>query len=64
MSDIPNAVRWCVISSGEQQKCADMSVAFQSKGLTPNINCVYGDSVTDCMKKIKVTEISLLVLSP
>lgn len=49
-----DVLRWCVLSSGEQQKCGDMGSEFQKKGLTPAIKCIYGDSVTDCMKKIKV----------
>lgn len=57
--DVPGVLRWCVLSSGEQRKCADMAVAFHNKGLTPNIQCVYGDSVDDCMGKVKVTDVKL-----
>lgn len=51
----PDVLRWCVLSSGEERKCTAMRDAFQSQSLTPAIQCVTGESVTDCMKKIKVT---------
>ncbi|KAL7891233.1 hypothetical protein AOLI_G00007090 [Acnodon oligacanthus] len=61
-ADVPGYLRWCVLSQGEQQKCADMAVAFQNKGITPYIRCVFGTSVQDCMKKIQDKESDVITL--
>ncbi|XP_052596421.1 melanotransferrin isoform X2 [Peromyscus californicus insignis] len=46
-------VRWCTISDPEQQKCEDMSRAFQGAGIQPSLLCIQGTSADHCVQLIK-----------
>uniref|UniRef100_UPI00398E48E3 melanotransferrin n=1 Tax=Pristiophorus japonicus TaxID=55135 RepID=UPI00398E48E3 len=59
---MPKNLRWCTQSIGELLKCGDMAVAFNSKNLTPPIQCVSGDNPSDCMIKIKNKDIDAVTL--
>ncbi|EDV28915.1 uncharacterized protein TRIADDRAFT_52263 [Trichoplax adhaerens] len=45
------AIRWCVISDLEMQKCQDMKASFRHNQVG-TIDCVRGTSTSDCMSKI------------
>ncbi|XP_078266413.1 melanotransferrin isoform X3 [Rhinoraja longicauda] len=59
---LPETLRWCTLSRGEILKCGAMAEAFNSKNLTPSIQCVSGDIPSDCMQKIKNKEIDAVTL--
>lgn len=48
-------VRWCTTSDQEQQKCSDMSKAFQEAGIQPPVVCTQGTSVDHCIQLIAVS---------
>jgi melanoma-associated antigen p97 len=54
--------RWCVISSYEMQKCENMIMAFAAKNLKPDLNCIMGTDVQDCISKIKIGDADLITL--
>ena len=54
--------RWCIISDYEMAKCENMIMAFAAKNLKPDLNCIRGESVQDCMYKIKFGDADLITL--
>ncbi len=46
----------------EMQKCEDMIMAFSAKNLKPDLNCIMGDNVRDCMNKINLGDADLMSL--
>lgn len=56
------AVRWCTVSDAEEQKCLDLAGNATARNIRGQLLCVRGQSPTDCMKQIKVVEISFSVM--
>jgi len=54
--------RWCVISDMEMSKCEDMIMAFAAKALKPDLNCIQGRSVRDCMERIRMGDADMITL--
>ncbi|ESO04012.1 hypothetical protein HELRODRAFT_99809 [Helobdella robusta] len=53
---------WCVISDYEMMKCEKMIMAFAARNLKPDLNCIKGDGVIDCLKKIRLGDADLITL--
>lgn len=54
--------RWCVVSRYEMAKCENMIMAFAARNLKPDLNCIMGSSVLDCMQKIRIGDADLITL--
>ena len=52
--------RWCVISRYEMKKCERMIMAFDAKNLKPELNCILGTGVRDCMTKISTGDADMI----
>ncbi|XP_025096209.1 melanotransferrin-like [Pomacea canaliculata] len=57
-----NAIRWCVISEAEKQKCESMMLALKAKDLRPELDCLYGKNTTTCMEMIYQGDADLINL--
>ncbi|XP_008584200.1 PREDICTED: melanotransferrin, partial [Galeopterus variegatus] len=55
-------VRWCTTSDPEQQKCSDMSKAFQEAGIQPSLLCIQGTSADHCVQLIIAQEADAITL--
>ncbi|XP_019652525.2 melanotransferrin isoform X2 [Ailuropoda melanoleuca] len=55
-------VRWCTTSDPEQQKCSDMSKAFQEAGIQPSVLCIQGTSADHCVQLIAAREADAITL--
>ncbi|ELW50939.1 Melanotransferrin [Tupaia chinensis] len=55
-------VRWCTTSDPEQQKCGDMSKAFQEAGIQPALGCIPGTSADHCVQLIAAQEADAITL--
>ncbi|XP_054556446.1 melanotransferrin isoform X2 [Talpa occidentalis] len=55
-------VRWCTTSDPEQQKCNNMSKAFQEAGIQPSLLCIQSTSADHCVQLITVGEADAITL--
>ncbi|KAL7991176.1 hypothetical protein Chor_012831 [Crotalus horridus] len=50
-------LRWCAVSDQELAKCSDMSKAFSRANISPELACVNGGSVIDCVSRINAASV-------
>ncbi|XP_072544752.1 otolith matrix protein 1 [Salminus brasiliensis] len=48
-----NIITWCAVSDAEEQKCLDLAGNATARNIRGKLQCVRGQSPTDCMQRIK-----------
>lgn len=59
--DIP--VKFCVTSEEEERKCKDLSSMLKLRGIAPDLECVKGNDVNQCITFITMEQADMMVLS-
>ncbi|XP_078472913.1 melanotransferrin-like [Lampetra planeri] len=47
------SLRWCTISTGEENKCSAMKIALTGAGISPPLQCVRAGDRKECVQKIE-----------
>lgn len=55
-------MRWCTIGEKEQQKCEWVSKASMIAGVEPQISCIVGTNIYDCLNKIQTKNADVIAI--
>ncbi|XP_030838586.1 melanotransferrin [Strongylocentrotus purpuratus] len=55
-------MRWCTSSTHEEQKCVAMRTAFSAQSLSPEVVCVAGSGISDCLMKVQDGQAHMITL--
>lgn len=55
-------MKWCTISDQEQEKCKWLARTALYAGISPEIACIPGNNIYDCLKKIKENNADIMAI--
>lgn len=56
-------VRFCVTSEEEERKCKDLSSMLKLRGIAPDLECVKGNDINQCITLITIEQADMMVLT-